>query len=294
MSGATLDVLLSVESLVGIVVGSLVLLAALAWATIKKRPLPFGGLLLTGSILIALALTNELSAVFIVGLVLLAVAGWLPTRSLATIMLTLIPGAAAVAVSLANRPETVVESIAVVAIVVAGPLVASFDERYQTSAIATPLMAISFLGVFATVPDTDKAIIAAAAATPWLIAGPPLRLAHLGRAGAFASSGALVWVIASGGFSRTEALIAGLATLGILLAEPVIRMVRSVASTRIDRLLERDLLGAAAILGVQAGIGLTMGQLIGGARLGVWPTTVIATLLIILIGIWATSPKPDR
>jgi hypothetical protein len=70
-------------------------------------------------------------------------------------------------------------------------------------------------------------------------------------------------------------------------------MVRSVDGTRIDRLLQAGLLGVAAILAVQAGLGLAMGQLIGEALMGTALTTAIATFALLLTGLWAVAPKPD-
>ncbi|MFV1998985.1 MAG: hypothetical protein ACC654_01320, partial [Acidimicrobiia bacterium] len=229
----------------------------------------------------------------VLGLVLLAAAGWVPTNNIATRMLTLIPGAAAIGASFSDSSQVALGAFVVVTIVLFGPFVAGFDERYRESTISPPLMAISLLGVFVTIPDTDVAVIVAAAALPWVFTGPPAKLVVLGRAGAFVATGFLVWVVASGGFSRSDALITGVATLALLVAEPAVRLFRSAERTRLDRLLATGLSGAVKITIVQGVVVLILGQLIGGTELGAVYAGVLAVSLLAIAGIWATTPKPD-
>jgi hypothetical protein len=293
VSSATLDLLVSADALTGVAIGSITVLAVIGWVLITHRPTPIGGLLLAGSVLVALAVTNVIPALLVVGMVLLAVAGWIPVHTLAASMLVSIPGAVAIGATLLDNSRPTLGGLAVAAIIVSGPLVASFDERYGESAISIPLIAVSMLGVFTIVADTDKAIVAAGAVVPWLVAGPPAKVAHLGRSGAFTSSGIVIWIAASGATSRPGALVAGVTALGILVSEPAIGALRSADSSRLDRLLKRGLVGATAILAVQAGIGLVMGQVVIGAELSTPYVVAIAGLVLFLVGVWAKSPEPD-
>jgi len=189
------------------------------------------------------------------------------------------------------RPEIV--AFVVVAIVFSAPLVASFDERYHTSTVAMPLMAVSFVGVFFTIPDTEEAIVAVGVALPFALIGPPGRIAHLGGPGAFVSTGILVWVVASGGFSRPGSLILGTASLGLLVAEPVARRVRAAQLTRSHRLLGLGVFGVGAVIAVQVVIGLTMSRLTSFAGSGTLVAAGTAALVLVLAGVWASTPVPD-
>jgi len=118
-------------------------------------------------------------------------------------------------------------------------------------------------------------------------------LVVLGRAGAFAATGFLVWVVASGGFSRSDALITGVATFALLIAEPAVRLFRSAERTRLDRFLATGLSGAVVIVVAQGVIVLILGQVIGGTVLNAVYAGVLAVALLAIAGIWATTPKPD-
>ncbi|MFV2000271.1 MAG: hypothetical protein ACC654_07910 [Acidimicrobiia bacterium] len=295
MSQATLDLIVSLDVLISVAIGSVLVFIVIGWAAIKHRSLDNGGLLIVGSAIVALVVTGRapVPVWMVLGLVLLAAAGWVPTKTIATRMLTLIPGAAAIGASFLDSPQLALGAFVVVAIVLSGPFVAGFDERYRESAISTPLMAVSLLGAFVTIPDTDVAVIAAAAAVPWVFTGPPAKLVVLGRAGAFAATGFLVWVVASGGFSRSDALITGVATLALLIAEPAVRLFRSAERTRLDRFLATGLSGAVVIVVAQGVIVLILGQVIGGTVLSAVYAGVLAVALLAIAGIWATTPKPD-
>jgi hypothetical protein len=227
VSDATIQLLTSSEFFTSIAIGSVGVIAVMIWAAITRKPASFGGLVLTAAMVIAVGLEGEVTRRLAVALVLLVVAGFIPVRSPFLSMLVLVPGALAVASTQPSFSQTAVGALIMLSIIPLAPLVASFDERHASSTVATPLLAISIATVFWTVPDTEIALLAAGAAVPWLVAGPPGRFASLGRPGAFAAVGMLVWVVAVGGFSRTLALVAGIATLGVLVIEPVVYAVRT-------------------------------------------------------------------
>lgn len=226
MSDAAQQLLVSTGFITSIAIGALGVIGVMIWAAVNRRPAPFGGLVLAGGMVIAMSMDGHVPKRLVVGLVLFVIAGLIPVRSYLLTMLLLVPGVAIVASTQLPRTQTSAATVAVLAMLALAPLVASFDVRHASNGVATTLIAISILTVFGTVPDTEVAVVAAGAALPWLLAGPPARAALLGRPGAFAVVGLLVWLVASGGYARTLALIAGVATLGVLVIEPVVAAVR--------------------------------------------------------------------
>jgi hypothetical protein len=109
----------------------------------------------------------------------------------------------------------------------AGALLADFDRR-RRDGLALPLLAVSLAGVWATVPDVESAVVVLGAALPPALLGWPSPLARnnqvsLGVAGALASAGLLVWVVATDGAGRPGSMVGGLACLGVLGVEPLAR-----------------------------------------------------------------------
>ena len=83
-------------------------------------------------------------------------------------------------------------------------VLADFDVRWRHRGLGPVLLPVSLLGVYATVPDTEMALVALGAALPLSLLGWPVALASWGRAGAWAVAGSLVWVTASGGVGRAS------------------------------------------------------------------------------------------
>jgi hypothetical protein len=107
--------------------------------------------------------------------------------------------------------------------VVGGWLLADFDRRWRGDGLGPVLVAVSAAGIYATVPDTEQALVALGVAVPLAALGWPLPLAALGRAGAFAATGVLLWVTATGGAGRASSVVGGVACLGLLAVEPLAR-----------------------------------------------------------------------
>jgi hypothetical protein len=118
-------------------------------------------------------------------------------------------------------------AVAVAVAVAAGALLADFDLR-RRDGLALSLLAVSMAGVWATVPDVESALVVLGAALPPALLGWPSPLARsglvsLGVAGALASAGLLVWVVATDGAGRPGSMVGGLACLGVLGVEPLAR-----------------------------------------------------------------------
>ena len=247
MSDATYQLLTSSEFFTSIAVGAVGVVIVLVWAVFTRRPSPVGGVVLVAGIAIAVALQEDVSFGLILGLGLLVLAGLATFRSPLVRMAFAIPGALVVALTTLALPGAAVlgtlgipysRRVATVfltaMIVLLAVLVDSFDRRFAATTVATPLLAISVVSVFLTVPDTRIVLLAAGAALPWLVAGPPAKLARLGRSGSYAAVGMVVWLVATGGLGRPLSLFAGIATLGVLVVEPLVAALRGQDEPRSD------------------------------------------------------------
>jgi len=112
------------------------------------------------------------------------------------------------------------------AIVLGGWLVAAVDARWRRHGLGPVLLAISVAGIYTCVPDTEQALVALGAALPLALLGWPWPLAALGRAGGYAATGAMLWVVAAGGASRGSAVVGGVACLGLFAVEPAARLLQ--------------------------------------------------------------------
>ena len=247
MSDATYQLLTSSEFFTSIAVGAVGVVIVLVWAVFTRSPSPVGGVVLVAGIAISVALQEDVSFGLILGLGLLVLAGLATFRSPLVRMAFAIPGALVVALTTLALPGAAVlgtlgipysRRVATVfltaMIVLLAVLVDSFDRRFAATTVATPLLAISVVSVFLTVPDTRIVLLAAGAALPWLVAGPPAKLARLGRSGSFAAVGMVVWLVATGGLGRPLSLFAGIATLGVLVVEPLVAALRGQDELRSD------------------------------------------------------------
>ena len=280
MSDETIQLLTSSEAGTGYLVGVVALLAVALWSVVSRRTVPAAGAAIAAAGAVALDRVYDAPTELIVGLALLFLAGLVPLESDLVVAVLAIPGAAALGLYFVDsgQPELIV--LVVAATVLLGPLVGRFDQG-QRNGDATLLLVISYLGVLVIVPDTDLAIVIAAAALPLALAGPPLQLAHLGRGGALAATGLLMWTVATGGSARTSALVAGVAALGILIADPLARLVRDVAPT--------PPVARAITVAAQGVLCLGLAVLVGSAARQPVLVAVVAAAMILVVGLWSTD-----
>jgi hypothetical protein len=138
-----------------------------------------------------------------------------------------------------------------VAAVVAGALLADFDRRWRRHGLAPLLLAISAAGIYATVPDVEAPLVVLGASLPMALLGWPGPLApaglpapwrrppaprvagaaapatpppSVGVVGAVAVAGLLAWTVAAGGAGRPGSVVGGLLCLGVLVVEPLARL----------------------------------------------------------------------
>lgn len=220
----------------GFFVGSLALAAGvviLALPRSGRRVVPLAGLLLVGAALVALADQARLPDELVPGVGLLAVAGalvaaagrlHLPPAGAAAVLA--IPGAWLVA-GATGLDETGPRLVLVATIALAGALVGAADHEYRQLGLGPILLLATLAGAYATVPDTERVLIVLGAALPLSVLGWPWPLASLGRAGAAATVGLLAWVAVTDGSARAGSTVGAMACLGILLVEPVARVLRA-------------------------------------------------------------------
>jgi hypothetical protein len=131
------------------------------------------------------------------------------------------------------------------AVALAGALVASFDRRWRERGLTPGLLAVTAAGIYACVPDVEGALVVLGVALPMALLGWPWPLVHarpagagnadadepvsapppsLGVAGSVATAALLVWTVATGGAGRPGSVIGGLACLGLLIVEPLARL----------------------------------------------------------------------
>jgi hypothetical protein len=111
--------------------------------------------------------------------------------------------------------------------VVGATLLSDFDSRWCRRGLGPVLLAVSMLGIYATVPDTEQALVLLGLALPLALTFWPWPVASLGVAGSLATTGLVVWTISAGGAGRTSSIIGGLACLGVLVLEPITRGLRA-------------------------------------------------------------------
>ncbi len=277
MSDETFRLLTSSEAVTGYLVGIVALLAVAFWWVFARRPIPAAGIAIALGSAAAIDRVYDAPVELLAGLGLLVLAGLIPVESDIAVMALTIPGAALIGYTYvdAGQPELIV--LVTAGTVLFGALVARYDS--PATGDATTLLVIAYLGVLIIVPDTDIAIVIAAVALPMAAAGFPARIAHVGRSGALAATGLLMWTIASGAAARTAALIVGVAALGILIADPLVRIVRG----KIQPAVPAKPLAFVVQGAVSVGLALLVG-FVGDQPLLAAP---VAAAALLVAGLWS-------
>ena len=236
-----LDALATIEFGAGLQAGLLTLVvgvvAGVVWRLVRGTPLPAAGLLLAGGAVWGLNEAVSLPPGLFQGLVALAgaglVAGTLPKSRTAGLLLA-IPGAWALTSQGDLFEAEWIRWLVIAGTVVGGTLVADFDRRWRDAGFSPVLIAVSVVGVYVTVPDTEQALVLLGVSLPLMLLGWPSALAGLGSAGSYAAVGLLAWTAAAGGSARPSSIVGGVACLGLLAVEPLARAATPAASRVLD------------------------------------------------------------
>ena len=232
------------DFLTGLAAGLAAFGATLAWAIRARRHAEWPGddrghsVLVPAGVLFALAGTVALlvrgqgGVELAAGVVLLGFAGRRGRSSIAAV--APVAGLAGVlVVAHASPPDAGSPEVWALAALGAAavPLVVR-AERLDPPG-SSSYLALAFLGVFFTVPDTETAAVLLGTVIPLGLAAWPRPLARLGPAGAAALTGLLVYCAGQGGWARPGTMVASVACLGILLVLPCVDFVRPRAARRL-------------------------------------------------------------
>ena len=111
------------------------------------------------------------------------------------------------------------------------PLCSHPRTRTWTPAV----FAIFSLGVFVSVPDTEESLVLLGVSLPLALLSFPDSRAGFGVSGAYAALGVAMWVIVQGELGRPAAIIGASAGLGLLLADPIARLLSAGHGSLLDR-----------------------------------------------------------
>jgi hypothetical protein len=267
--------------LAGVAWGLTALVVVVPVALVARRfrsggPPPLAGLALAVATLLALRADERLAPGLLVALLVLFAGGLLarrvPSRGIVAAVFA-VPGALLlVRATPAASGEGWIGPVVAVATVVAAFSLGRFDRRWSRAGLAPVLVAITAAGIFGAVPDTEEALALLGAALPLALLGWPLPFASLGVGGAHAVAGIVLWTVASGGIGRPASIVGGIACLGLLMVEPLVRVLGN-RTTILERLPRRRTAIAAAV-GLHLAIVLVASRL-AGVRSGVVAATVI-------------------
>jgi hypothetical protein len=255
----------------GLFAGSVALITLFLVSRILKSPVPGWALALAIGAVTVLMIGQYLEWALVLGIGLVAVAGavldlaafvksraWQKVAlSLAWVLLLLAAAGSAWLVELPGI--TWVAVAAPVAVLGAGAAI----RQYRGSPfdrLLGPMLALSVLGIWATVPETDMIRVVLGTAIVMALATlPPINARPIG-AGAFSLASLLIWLTAFGGATRPGSIIAGWACLGVLVLIPLLG-------------LSRKPIGHMAVVGTHLIVIFVASRLMGS-----WESTV-ATLI---------------
>ena len=144
----------------------------------------------------------------------LALCGWQPLRKWSVLLAA--PAALAVGISAPHREDWV--PLLVALFVWRGAVsTAQLDEELEGTGLTPVLFAISAVGAYLCLPDTEQIIPLAVIAVLTAVFAVVHPRVAFGRPGAMALIGLLGWIAAAGGIGRPAATIGGLGTFGVLL-----------------------------------------------------------------------------
>ena len=158
-----------------------------------------------------------------------------------------------------------------------GRLVADVDRRTARLGLGPLLFAVSVGGVYATVPDTEQALVLLGVAAPVALLGWPLRRAVLGPAGSPTAVAVLAWSAAVGGVGRPSSIVGAVGCLGLFVVGPLSR--RSVRTSAPVVVAAHALLVLVSVL--FAGLRPT----VRGA------VAVVLLELVVGVAVWGAAPR---
>lgn len=298
MSQGTLAALMEPAPLRALLLsGSATIVAGAVLLALRRRrsgPFPIAGLVIAGSAALALIEMRPSAMTAAMGAALLALGGELSDLGLKSLPLRIaatLPGAWLIAFETGLPGPDWVPWLVLLAIALAAPLLTDFGRGSVSAAWGAPLFALSALGIFFTVPDTEEAAVLLTAAAPVALLGWPAPLASLGGAGSYSVVGVTAWIVVWGSRGRETALVGAAACLGLLLAEPVARLL-----TRRNTVLQRISPDAQTALAVGAAhfLLVVFASRFAGMRPSVLEASVLAGAALFLAVVALAVSRGER
>jgi hypothetical protein len=263
-----------------------------------RRPVPGAGLVVVIALANGIQHSDGLPTNVTRGLVYLAFAGlsaevlaslWPPLAFTGAVFA--IPGASMLTSSSGLPDVGWVAPLIVVTVVVGGTLVADFDRRHQARGWSVVMFAVSVVGVYFTVPDTERALVLLGATLPIVLLGWPFALASLGTVGAYPAVGALAWITAVDGRGRPASIVGGVACLGLFVAEPIAHALKFGAKTIFDTIPRR--FWAAIPVAAAHLVLVFVASRVAGLRTSVGEAVIIAAVDLV-VGVAAVVIASDQ
>lgn len=225
-----LDALRLPEFRDALIVGVIAVVFAAVLVAIRRRSPEFAepvewGWIAVLAVVAAMSVSHHLLPTAAVGLALLLAAGivvqWQSLRTPWHLVL-LLPGAVVVAYSPALRSilPPWADLAVTLGIVAGGWAGAVLDRQAKLRGFAPALYAITAVGLYTVVPDTDFALVLSGALLPLAVLSPLGDGLRTGPAGAAGLAGCVCLVAAVGGYGRPSAIVGGIACLGVLALSP--------------------------------------------------------------------------
>jgi len=272
------------EFLNGLAAGSIALaigvLVSAAPRVLARPALRWGsaGLLFAGAALAGLDRTHGAPGGLVGGAALVAVAAGVAARlPLAFRLAAVVPGAWLVAAHGAIPGRSWVRVLVFATIVAGSALVADLDRRTARRGLGPLLFAVSVGGVYATVPDTEQALVLIGVAAPVALLGWPLRRGTLGPAGSAASVAVLAWTAAVGGVGRPSSIVGAVGCLGLFVVGPVSRRTSGVAAPVVVAAHALLVLVSARVAGLRTTVHAAV--------------TVVLLELVVGVAVWGTARR---
>ena len=272
----------------GLALAAIVAFAGVISTFFFKRPAPFAGLIVAVAFANGVAhsgvknpeplpgnVTHGLFLLAIGGLAAGVLASWRRPLALSGLVFA-IPGASLLTHNTGLPEIGWVAPLVVLGTVLGGTLVADFDRRHARRGWSVVMFAVSVVGVYFTVPDTERALVLLGASLPLVLLGWPFAFASLGSVGAYPAVGALAWTCAYEGLGRPASIVAGIACLGLFVAEPIARLAQGRTGAILSWLPMRWWVAFPVVIGHLALV--FVASRVAGLRTGVGTATVIALI----------------
>jgi len=217
--------------LLGLFSGLVVIGAGFCWSRLSQRhgwSVPAIGSLIALSFLICEVVIRRVPMRALIAMLLLAGTGLIPDvekkigRGL-RLLLIASAGVLLASWSIFDEPLWLLRGLLVLGIVCLSSAFAGFDKRHATTNQTQLLLLMTVGGVLTIVPDTEEAALFLGILLAATLLARPLRLAALEQTEMIA--GLFVWMICVGGQGRPASVVASVGCLGLLLAEPLVRLV---------------------------------------------------------------------